>query len=157
MCLLVGVAEAGKTHTKHLLFRWAPPESRNSIPLAARPLQAIRVRMNAQGGQLQKVDPDQLDKILADTVAKRGVCLEKRFIQQLQQRICCKWNTETTSIGLSTLPPKDNTTSARISVTHMVALQAYQANLPLVQKSFVAAFQLHISLLLILSKPQRQY
>ena len=115
VCLLVGVAGAGKTHTKHLLFRWAPPESRNSTPLAARPLQAIRVRTNAQGGQLQKVDPDQLDKILADTVAKGGVRLEKRFIQQLQQSICCKWNTETTSIGLSTLPSKDNTTSARIS------------------------------------------
>ena len=115
MCLLVGVAGTGKTHTKHLLFGWAPPESRNSTPLAARPLKAIRVRANAQGGQLQEVDPDQLDKILADTVAKGGVHLEKRFIQQLQQLFCCKWNTETTSIGLSTLPRKDNTTSAGIS------------------------------------------
>ena len=43
VCLLIGVAGAGKTHTKHLLFRWAPPESRNSTPLAARPVQAIRV------------------------------------------------------------------------------------------------------------------
>ena len=44
VCLLVGVAGAGKTHTKHLLFRWTPPEFRNSTPLAVRPVQAIRVR-----------------------------------------------------------------------------------------------------------------
>ena len=47
--LLVGVAGAGKTHTKHLLFRWAPPEFRNSTPLAARPVQAIRVRARTGG------------------------------------------------------------------------------------------------------------
>ena len=76
VCLLVGVAGAGKTNTKHLLFRWAPPESRNSTPLATRPVQAIRVRASTQGGQLQEVDPDQLDKILADTVAT-GVPLER--------------------------------------------------------------------------------
>ena len=76
VCLLVGVAGAGKTHVKHLLFRWAPPESRNSTPLATRPVQAIRVRASTQSGQLEEVDPDQLDKILADTVAK-GVPLER--------------------------------------------------------------------------------
>ena len=97
VCLLVGVAGAGKTHTKHLLFRWAPPESRNSTPLAARPVQAVRVRVSTEGGQLQEVDPDQLDKILASTVAT-GVCLENAtFIQTL----CCNRQTESTGIGSS--------------------------------------------------------
>ena len=109
MCLLVGVAGAGKTHTKHLLFRWAPPESRNSTPLATRPVQAIRVRASTQGGQLQEVDPKQLDKILAATVAA-GVPLERRFIQRLQQLFCCKHNNQTTSIGMSAGigPPSEN-------------------------------------------------
>ena len=118
VCLLVGVAGAGKTHTKHLLFGWAPPEFRNSTPLAARPVQAIRVRANTQGGQLQEVDPEQLDQILAGTVAKGGVPLEKRFIQQLQQLFCCKCNNQTTSTGLSSLPSenlKNQTTSVEIS------------------------------------------
>ena len=101
VCLLIGVAGAGKTHTKHLLFGWAPPEFRNSTPLAARPVQAIRVRASTQSGQLQEVDPEQLDQILADTVAK-GVPLEKRkFIQQIQQLFCCKCNSQTTSTGVS--------------------------------------------------------
>ena len=78
VCLLFGVPGAGKTHTKHLLFRWAPPESRNSTSLAARPVQAIRVRASTQGGQLHEVDPDQLDQILADTVAKGGIPLQKK-------------------------------------------------------------------------------
>ena len=78
VCLLFGVAGAGKTHTKHLLFRWAPPECRNSTPLAVRPVQAVRVRTSTQGEQLQEVGPDQLDKILADTVAKGGVPLVKK-------------------------------------------------------------------------------
>ena len=99
VCLLVGVAGAGKTHTKHLLFGWAPPEFRNSTPLAARPVQAIRVRASTQGGQLQEVSPEQLDQILANTVAQGGVPLEKRkFIQQL---FCCKCNNQTTSTGVS--------------------------------------------------------
>ena len=95
------MAGAGKTHTKHLLFRWAPPEFRNSTPLAVRPIQAIRVRESTQGGQLQEVDPDQLDKILADTVAKGGIPLEKRFTQYLQQLFCCKHNNQITSTGMS--------------------------------------------------------
>ena len=101
VCLLVGVAGAGKTHTKHLLFGWAPPEFRNSTPLAAKPIQAIRVRASTQGGQLQEVNLEQLDQILADTVAKGGVPLEKRNIQQLQQLFCCKCNNRTTSTGMS--------------------------------------------------------
>ena len=48
VCLLVGVAGVGKTHVKHLLFRWAPPELRDSTPLAARPVQAIRVRASTR-------------------------------------------------------------------------------------------------------------
>ena len=110
MCLLVGVAGAGKTHTKHLLLGWAPPESRNSTPLAARPLQAIRVQVSSQGGQLQEVDPDQLDQILADAVAA-GVPLERKCIQRLQQLFCCKHNNQTNSTGMSTGngPPSENT------------------------------------------------
>ena len=95
VCLLVGVAGAGKTHTKHLLFRWAPPESRNSTPLAARPVQAIRIRASTQGGQLQEVTPDQLDKILADTVAKGGVSLERTTF------LCCTGRTESPGIASS--------------------------------------------------------
>ena len=95
VCLLVGVAGAGKTHTKHLLFRWAPPESRSSTPLAARPVQAIRVRASTQGGQLQEVKPDQLDQILACTVAKGGVPLEDPIF------LCCTGRTESTGIASS--------------------------------------------------------
>ena len=103
VCLLVGVAGAGKTHTKHLLFRWAPPESRNSTPLAARPIHAIRVRTSTQGGQLQEVEPDQLDQILAGTVAKGGVPLERKpFFQSLLKCFCY----QTTSAGIS--PPSAN-------------------------------------------------
>ena len=82
MCLLVGVAGAGKTHTKHLLFKWAPPESRDSTPLAARPVRAVRV-INRKNGQLQEVNFDQLGKTLADAVAN-GVHLNKRTWN------CCK-------------------------------------------------------------------
>ena len=53
VCLLVGVAGAGKTHTKHLLFRWTPPESRNSTPIAERPVRAVRVSANCE--HLQEV------------------------------------------------------------------------------------------------------
>ena len=103
MCLFVGVAGAGKTHTKHLLFGWAPPEIRNSTPLAARPVQAIRVRTSTHGGQqlLEEVDPDQLDKILADALAVGGVPLTKKFIQRLKQLFFCNWNNQTTSTGMS--------------------------------------------------------
>ena len=52
------MAGAVKIHTKHLLFRWAPSEFRKSTP---RPLQAICVQASTQGGQLQEVDPEQLD------------------------------------------------------------------------------------------------
>ena len=118
VCLLVGVAGAGKTHTKHLLFRWAPPELRDSTPLAARPIQAIRVRASLQGGQLQEIDLDQLDKILAATVAT-GVPLEKRkFIQRLQHLFCCKRNNnQTTSTGMSAgISPPSNSHDSTASL-----------------------------------------
>ena len=100
VCLLIGVAGAGKTHTKHLLFRWAPPPFRESTSLATKPVQAIRI--STLDGQLQEVDPDQLDQIIADTVAKGGVLLEKRrFIQTLRRLFCCKHNNQTTSTGMS--------------------------------------------------------
>ena len=104
--MLVGVAGAGKTHTKHLLFGWAPPELRNSTSLAARPIRAIRVRATTQGGQLQEVKPDELDQILAGTVAKGGVPLQRTsFFRSL---FCCKCKCfyhQTTSAGIS--PPSE--------------------------------------------------
>ena len=105
MCLLVGVAGAGKTHTKYLLFGWAPPEFRNSTSIAERPLRAVRIM--PKSGQFQKVDPDQLDKILADTVAA-GVPIKKNFIQKL----CCicfdnRTENETYSAGIQMSPPED--------------------------------------------------
>ena len=110
VCLLVGVAGAGKTHTKHLLFRWAPPESRNSTPLAVRPVQVIRVRASTQGGRLQEVKPDQLDQILACTVAKGGVPLEDTNL------LCCTGRTESTRIGSSSawlhIPSSESTSDS---------------------------------------------
>ena len=98
VCLLVGVAGAGKTHTKHLLFGWAPPDTRNSTPLAVRPVQAIRVQVTTQSGKLQEVDPDQLDKVLASTVAN-GVFLEK---MTAIRNLCCNWmKKQTKSKGIS--------------------------------------------------------
>ena len=117
VCLLVGVAGAGKTHTKHLLFRWAPPESRNSTPLAVRPVQAIRVGVSTQGGQLQEVDPDQLDKILACTVAK-GVFLEK---MTSIQKYCCNWMkklTKSTGIGEPSKHPLPHSNTDNPSTSH---------------------------------------
>ena len=98
VCLLVGVAGAGKTHTKHLLFKWAPPETRNSTPLAVRPVQAIRVRASSQSGQLQEVDPDELDKILASTVAS-GVSMDRK--NSLQNLCCIRLQKQTESTGIS--------------------------------------------------------
>ena len=75
-----------------MLFRWAPPEVNNSTLLAAMPVQAIRV--STQDGQLQEVDPDQLDQIIASTVANGGVPLERKsFFPNL---FYCKCN-QTTS------------------------------------------------------------
>ena len=75
VCLLVGVAGAGKTHTQHLLLRKEPPESRNSTPMAVKPIRAVLVSANS--GQLQEVTIDHLDEILAATVAT-GVSLQNR-------------------------------------------------------------------------------
>ena len=104
VCLLVGVAGAGKTHTKHLLFGWDPPKIRNSTPLAVRPVQAIRIRVSTHGGQqlLEEVDPDQLDKMLDDALALGGVPLTKKFIQRLKQLFIfiCDWKNQT-STGMS--------------------------------------------------------
>ena len=97
VCLLVGVAGAGKTHTKHLLFRWDPPECRHSTPIAVRPVRAVRV--STQSGKLQEVDPDQLDEMLAATVAA-GVPLEKMTSVQSLCCICFDKN-QTTSAGIS--------------------------------------------------------
>jgi len=67
VCLLIGVAGAGKTHTIHLLLQKDPPKQRNSTALAERPVRAIRV--SASSGNLQEVSSDDLDNMLANTVA----------------------------------------------------------------------------------------
>ena len=59
----------GRQDTYKTLVIRIPPEFKNSTPLAARLIQAIRVWESTQGGELQEIDPDQLDQILADTVA----------------------------------------------------------------------------------------
>ena len=89
------MAGAGKTHTKHLLLGWDPPESRNSTSLAVRPVQTIRV--STQDGQLQEITPDGLDVLLAGTVAQ-GVCLNKN------SKLCCytKTKNKATSSGIKT-------------------------------------------------------
>jgi len=75
VCLLIGVAGTDKTHTIHLLLQKDPPEQRNSTTLAERPVRAIRV--SALSGNLQEVSADDLDNMLADTVAV-GIHSEKR-------------------------------------------------------------------------------
>ena len=98
VCLLVGVAGAGKTHTQHLLLRKEPPKSRNSTPVAVKPVRAVLVSANS--GQLQEVSIDHLDKILAATVAT-GVSLKKKTLSC----VCFGNDSQTTSKGISQPPP----------------------------------------------------
>ena len=63
VCLLIGVAGSGKTHTKHLLFKKNPPKNRTSTPIAERPVRAVIVCRT--GEQFQEVNIDELDHILA--------------------------------------------------------------------------------------------
>ena len=110
VCLLVGVAGAGKTHTKHLLFRKDPPVVRGSTPLAVRPVQAIRVRKD--GEQLQEVEPDQLDQMVAGTVAQ-GVHLERNsFFQCL---VACFYKTTSAGISEPSQQPLSTSTTTEIS------------------------------------------
>ena len=95
VCLLVGVAGAGKTHTQHLLLRKEPPKSRNSTPMAVKPIQAVLAR--PYSGQLQEVSIDHLDKILAATVAT-GVSLTNSCG-------CFGMDSQRTSKGISRPPP----------------------------------------------------
>ena len=142
VCLLVGVAGAGKTHSKHLLFGWTPPEFRNSTPLAVRPVQAIRVQASTQGGQLQEVDPEQLDKILADTVAKGGVPLERKS--------CCKCKCfyhQTTSAGISPI----------VASPRSYGATERPVNLHLKKEITAAAIQLHIPITQSLNRLQKQH
>ena len=111
VCLLVGVAGAGKTHTKHLLFRKDPPKVRGSTPLAVRPVQAIRVRK--EGEQLQEVEPDQLDQMVAGTVAQGGVHLERNsFFQCL---VACFYKTTSAGISAPSQQPLSTSTTTEIS------------------------------------------
>jgi len=118
VCLLVGVAGAGKTHTKHLLFGWDPPESRNSTSLAARPVQAIRVRK--EGEQLQEVKLGQLDQMVAATVAQ-GVSVERKsFFQSLavcKCRCCCD---QATSAGISSPLKQPHSINTTIEIRPIV-------------------------------------
>ena len=98
VCLLVGVAGAGKTHTQHLLLKKPPPESRTSTPLAVKPIRAVLVCANS--GELQEVSIDHLDKILAATVAT-GVSLKNKTLSCG----CFGNNSETTSKAISQPPP----------------------------------------------------
>ena len=111
VCLLVGVAGAGKTHTKHLLFRKPPPEVRGSTPLAVRPVQAIRVRR--EGDQLEEVKHDQLDQMVAGTVAQGGVPLERNsFFQWL---VACFYKTASAGISAPSQQPLSPNTTTEIS------------------------------------------
>ena len=111
VCLLVGVAGAGKTHTKHLLFRQPPPEVRGSTPLAVRPVQAIRVRR--EGDQLEEVKHDQLDQMVAGTVAQGGVPLERNsFFQWL---VACFYKTASAGISAPLQQPLSPNTTTEIS------------------------------------------
>ena len=97
VCLLVGVAGAGKTHTQHLLLRKKPPKSRNSTPMAVKPIRAVLVSANS--GQLQEVSIDHLDKRIAAAIAT-GVSLKKKTL-------CCGCfgkDNQITSEGISQPP-----------------------------------------------------
>ena len=140
VCLLVGVAGAGKTHTKHLLFGWDPPEFRNSTSLAARPVQAIRVRkegaarpvqairVRKEGEQLQEVKLDQLDQMVAATVAQGGVSLERKsFFQSLavcKCRCCCD---QTTSAGISPPPEQPHSINTTVEIMPIVESQSSES------------------------------
>ena len=67
VCLLIGIAGAGKTHTIHLLLQKSHPDYRNSIALVEKPVRAVRVA--AMSDKLQEISTDELDRILADAVA----------------------------------------------------------------------------------------
>ena len=98
VCLLVGVAGAGKTHTQHLLLKKKPPESRTSTSIAVKPIRAVLV--SAKSGELQEVSIDHLDKILAATVAT-GVSLKTKTLSCG----CFGNDSQTTSKGISQPPP----------------------------------------------------
>ena len=85
VCLLVGVAGAGKTHMKHILLRMKPPKSRTSTPLAEKPVRAVRV--SAQNRKLQEVTPSQLDKRVANSVAV-GVTKRTTFFHKILHCDC---------------------------------------------------------------------
>ena len=105
VCLLVGVAGAGKTHTKHLLFRWTPPGSRNSTPISERPVRAVRV--SANGEHLQEVNIDQLDQLVASRIAG-GVRPDKRTSLWYHISCCNCAEDEITSKGIN--PPSNHLT-----------------------------------------------
>ena len=85
VCLLVGVAGAGKTHMKHILLGKKLPKSRTSTPLAEKPVQAVRVC--ATNGKLQEVTPNQLDKRVANSVAL-GVTKRTTFFHKILHCDC---------------------------------------------------------------------
>ena len=73
--LILGMAGAGKTSAKHLIFGWPPPEVRNSTPLAEKPIRAqIRevsgARVQARDSQWKPVETNGLQQIIGETVSK---------------------------------------------------------------------------------------
>ena len=97
VCLLIGVAGTGKTHTIHLLLQKDPPEQRNSTNLAERPVRAVRV--SERGGNLQEISAEELDEIVADAVAV-GIPLKKEGEKRCC--FCCFGNKQATkSTGIS--------------------------------------------------------
>ena len=64
--LFLGVAGAGKTHTKQLILKKPPPEIRRSTPLAVRPIRAIRI--TTTGEDWEEIDDEDVDEMVADAI-----------------------------------------------------------------------------------------
>ncbi|XP_064405771.1 uncharacterized protein LOC135350856 isoform X3 [Halichondria panicea] len=101
--LIVGMAGAGKTATKHLIFGVPPPDVRNSTPLAEAPIQAqVRdvsgIRAHQTGSQWTTIDANDLEKVVGDAVAAIGhqlVDTSSERMSQLRQSvqdIIHRWN-----------------------------------------------------------------
>ena len=73
--LFLGVAGAGKTHTKHLILEKPPPQIRRSTPLAVRPVRAIRI--TTTGEDWEEINDEDVDEMVADAIVA-GVPLGKR-------------------------------------------------------------------------------
>ena len=80
--LLFGMAGAGKTSVKHVLFGQDPPDVRNSTPLANAPERVhIRnvtgIKVRAEGNKWTPVTTEELMQFVADTITAAGGNWEK--------------------------------------------------------------------------------